>query len=312
MKHVLLRTAAAVALLAAPTMAFARDQDRGDRQEMSRDANSGRMDASGSAESKLDDASKPRDGDRTDKMGRNDADSAAAQDVRGDRGKEDDSRRAEERRDRAAMDDPGERSVKDRGDRDDRARVSDERGGKDRDSRKDRADRDDASISDKVKISDKDGKDRRDKDRDGRRADRDRDRDNLDVKVKVSDRDRRGYDEDYGRSRTKTTVSSRDDVDVERRNARRASSDVDVEQRRSIRQRFASNDAGPRVARSTFEGSEVSVGASVPRTIAVRRVPATVIEAEPTYTTYSYFETDDERIVVVDPDSHRVVRVIED
>lgn len=309
MKHVLLRTAAAVALLAAPTMAFAQDQDRGGRQEMSRDAKSERMDASGGAESKLDDASKPRGGDRADRMDRDKADSAMAQDVRGDRGKEDDSRRAEDRRDRAAMDDRGDRSGKDRGDRDDKTRVSDERGGKDRDSRRNRADRDDASVSAKVKISDKDGKDRRDKDRDGKRADRDRD--GLDVKVKVGDRDRRGYDDDYGRSRTKTTVSSRDDIDVERRKVRSASSDVDVEQRRSIRQRFSSNDAGPRVARSTFEGS-VSVGANVPRTIAVRRVPATVIEAEPKYTTYSYFETDDERIVIVDPDSHRVVRVIED
>lgn len=307
MKHVLLRTAAAVALLAAPTMAFAQDQDRGDRQEMSRGAKSERMDASGDAESKLDDASKPRGGDRADRMDRDRADSAMAQDVRGDRGKEDDSRRAEDRRDRAAMDDRGDRSGKDR---DDKTRVSDERGGKDRDARRDRADRDDASVSAKVKISDKDGKDRRDRDRDGKRADRDRD--SLDVKVKVGDRDRRGYDDDYGRSRTKTTVSSRDDVDVERRKVRSASSDVDVEQRRSIRQRFAGADAGLRVARSTFEGSEMSVGASVPRTIAVRRVPATVIEAEPTYTTYSYFETDDERIVIVDPDSHRVVRVIED
>jgi ABC-type Fe3+-hydroxamate transport system substrate-binding protein len=85
---------------------------------------------------------------------------------------------------------------------------------------------------------------------------------------------------------------------------------ISSEQRTTIKQTVVSS-GGPRVSRSTLGSTTISVGVSVPRTVTVKRLPPRIVEIVPEYAEYSYFITDDDVIVIVDPDTYEIVYVIE-
>ena len=54
----------------------------------------------------------------------------------------------------------------------------------------------------------------------------------------------------------------------------------------------------------------VNVGVAVPRTVELRPLPARVIEIVPQYRTYRFFVLADGRIVIVEPDTYKIVYII--
>ena len=62
----------------------------------------------------------------------------------------------------------------------------------------------------------------------------------------------------------------------------------------------------PRVSKVDFQ---INVGATVPRTVHVVQLPATVIQIHPAWRGYMYFVVGDE-IVIVEPGTMRIVAVI--
>lgn len=55
---------------------------------------------------------------------------------------------------------------------------------------------------------------------------------------------------------------------------------------------------------------DVSVGVVVPRTVEVHRLPPRIVKLVPAYSEYAYFVLADGRIVVVEPDTYKVVVII--
>ncbi|MDW6022248.1 DUF1236 domain-containing protein [Mesorhizobium sp. BAC0120] len=56
---------------------------------------------------------------------------------------------------------------------------------------------------------------------------------------------------------------------------------------------------------------DVTVGATVPHTVKIHRLPQRIVKLVPAYESYEYFVLADGRIVIVDPDSLKVVAVLE-
>ena len=82
---------------------------------------------------------------------------------------------------------------------------------------------------------------------------------------------------------------------------------LNEEQRTKIQQTVLSSRDAPRVDRVNFR---IDVGVEVPREIRVAEVPGTLIEIYPEWRGHQYFVVQDE-IVIVDPNSHRIVAVID-
>ena len=87
---------------------------------------------------------------------------------------------------------------------------------------------------------------------------------------------------------------------------REASSKIQPQQKTIIKQRIVERN----VKRSHVNFS-VSVGASVPRTVVLYDLPAEIIEIAPAYREYKYVLTDNDMILVIDPDTWEIVDVIE-
>jgi outer membrane biosynthesis protein TonB len=80
-----------------------------------------------------------------------------------------------------------------------------------------------------------------------------------------------------------------------------------TEQRTHIRQTVIQSGNAPRVTNVNFS---VSVGTVVPRDrVRLVTVPATIVEIHPAWRGYLYFIVD-ERIIIVEPDSHKIVAVL--
>jgi hypothetical protein len=79
-----------------------------------------------------------------------------------------------------------------------------------------------------------------------------------------------------------------------------------TEQRTKIRETVLTGSNAPRVSNVTFA---VNVGTVVPRTVKVVEVPEPLIEIHPEWRGFRYFVYNDE-IIVVEPDSFRIVAVV--
>jgi outer membrane biosynthesis protein TonB len=82
---------------------------------------------------------------------------------------------------------------------------------------------------------------------------------------------------------------------------------VTTEQRTRIRQTVIKESNAPRVTNVNFS---LNVGTVVPRTVNVAVLPSSVVEIYPAWRSYKYFIVE-ERIVIVEPDSLRIVYIID-
>jgi hypothetical protein len=82
---------------------------------------------------------------------------------------------------------------------------------------------------------------------------------------------------------------------------------VTTEQRTQIRQTIVKESNAPRVSNVNFS---LNVGTVVPRTVTVAVLPSSVVEIYPAWRGYKYFIIE-ERIVIVEPDSLRIVFIID-
>ena len=80
---------------------------------------------------------------------------------------------------------------------------------------------------------------------------------------------------------------------------------VTAEQKTEIKQIITETKVEP--ARVDFD---VAVGVTVPRTVKVHRLPARIVKLVPAYKDYEYFVLADGRIVIVDPDSLKIVVIL--
>ncbi|TIU50824.1 MAG: DUF1236 domain-containing protein, partial [Mesorhizobium sp.] len=82
---------------------------------------------------------------------------------------------------------------------------------------------------------------------------------------------------------------------------------VTVEQKTQITQVFRETKVEP-AASVNFD---VSVGIEVPRhKIRLHRLPARIVKIVPAYEAYEYFVLADGRIVIVDPDTYKIVLIL--
>lgn len=140
------------------------------------------------------------------------------------------------------------------------------------------------------------------KDRAGHRSDSDRSSSSPD--------DKSGSDHRSG-SRSTTESETRSGGSSRETSSSKTKVNISSEQRTTIRQTIVSSGGGAKVSRSSLGGVSVSVGVSVPRTVTIHRLPPKIVEIVPEYAEYSYFITDDDVIVIVDPDTYEIVYVIE-
>jgi len=82
---------------------------------------------------------------------------------------------------------------------------------------------------------------------------------------------------------------------------------LNTEQRTHIRKVVLQGRNVPRVRSINFS---ISVGTAVPRSVKLVRVPMEIVEISPEWRGFLYFVYQDE-IIVVDPQSHEIVAVIE-
>jgi len=81
--------------------------------------------------------------------------------------------------------------------------------------------------------------------------------------------------------------------------------DINTEQRTEITQVIREEKADP-----VDVDFDVNVGVAVPRTVTLRPLPPRVIEIVPAYRDYEYFVLADGRIVIVDPDTLKIVYIL--
>ena len=81
---------------------------------------------------------------------------------------------------------------------------------------------------------------------------------------------------------------------------------ISTEQRTKIREHRSAFSAG-RVSNVNFK---VSVGVTVPHSVTLHALPATIIEVVPAWRSYRYVMVEDE-IIIIDPVTYRIIAVIE-
>ena len=87
---------------------------------------------------------------------------------------------------------------------------------------------------------------------------------------------------------------------------RHAGKKLEAKQRTVVRESI-----GKRNMRPTKVNFSINVGAVVPRTVVLYDMPDTLIEFEPEYRRYKFIMTDDNTILVIDPETWTVIDVIE-
>jgi hypothetical protein len=80
-----------------------------------------------------------------------------------------------------------------------------------------------------------------------------------------------------------------------------------TEQRTKIRETVLRGGSAPRVTNINFS---INVGTAVPRAIRVVTVPEVIVEIHPAWRGFLYFVYEDE-IVIVDPNTYKIVAVID-
>jgi hypothetical protein len=87
---------------------------------------------------------------------------------------------------------------------------------------------------------------------------------------------------------------------------RHAGKKLEAKQRTVVRESI-----GKRNMRPTKVNFSINVGAVVPRTVVLYDLPDTLIEFEPDYSRYKFVMSDDNTILVIDPETWTIVDVIE-
>ncbi|MGT2468434.1 DUF1236 domain-containing protein [Mesorhizobium atlanticum] len=107
---------------------------------------------------------------------------------------------------------------------------------------------------------------------------------------------------------TKTEQNAQGNTNVETDQNKTASiNNVTVEQRTQITQVIHETHVEP-VRDVNFD---ISVGVEVPRhKIRLHRLPARIVKIVPAYESYEYFVLADGRIVIVDPDTYKIVVIL--
>jgi hypothetical protein len=93
-----------------------------------------------------------------------------------------------------------------------------------------------------------------------------------------------------------------------RTGATSGSASLSTEQRTRIRETVLKGGGAARVSR-TEVNFNISVGTTVPRTVRLVPVPATIVEIHPAWRGYLYFVVEEE-IIIVEPGTLRIVAVI--
>jgi hypothetical protein len=168
----------------------------------------------------------------------------------------------------------------------------------DRDSDKQRAGSPERKDKDSgtAQTRDRDNQRAGQRDRDDDRANRqDRDRDERRAGDRDRDRDRASGDRDRDRDRTAGDRQDRQGGDRVQFSERERTTFRDTIRRENVER--------------TNVNINVSVGATVPRNITLRPLPASIIEINPAYRSYRYVVVRDE-IVIINPQTYHVVEVV--
>jgi hypothetical protein len=149
----------------------------------------------------------------------------------------------------------------------------------------------------------------RDNRRDDRREGRD---DRRDRTQGQNDRDRNRRDEgrdnrDDRRQGQDNRNDNRDRTQGQGPGRAGASVTLTSEQRTRIRETVLVGRSVPRVRNVNFS---INVGVAVPRSVHLVRVPSLIVEYHPDWRGFMYFVYEDE-IIIVDPNTHRIVAVLD-
>jgi len=138
-----------------------------------------------------------------------------------------------------------------------------------------------------------------------RRNDSDRRNDNVQInrdRENATDRGRTTIDRDRvqgDRNDNKTTIN-------EGHSSTSTSVNLSEQQRTRIHEVIVKERGAPRVNNVDFS---LTIGAPVPRTVKLVRVPSTIVEIEPTWRGFEYFLVGDE-VVIVNPRNMEIVAVV--
>ncbi|RWC74318.1 MAG: DUF1236 domain-containing protein [Mesorhizobium sp.] len=110
-----------------------------------------------------------------------------------------------------------------------------------------------------------------------------------------------------GKAKVQTDQQAQGKASTQDKTSTASINNVTVEQKTQITQVFRETKAEP-VASVNFD---VSVGIEVPRhKIRLHRLPARIVKIVPAYEAYEYFVLADGRIVIVDPDTYKIVLIL--
>jgi hypothetical protein len=141
-----------------------------------------------------------------------------------------------------------------------------------------------------------------------RAEDLNRDRDNDRVRADGRDRDNvrdRSKDDPRDRAEDRRDRDGRSEDRAEGRDRDRQSVSISNRQETSIRQAFAREN----VRRTTNVNFNISVGATIPRSVTLYPVPSSIVQIVPQYRGYRYIAVEDE-IIIVHPQTYRIVTII--
>ncbi|MDL2398082.1 DUF1236 domain-containing protein [Rhizobium mayense] len=112
-----------------------------------------------------------------------------------------------------------------------------------------------------------------------------------------------------GTSGTAKTGSSNSQTDTTQENTGKSSTtNIAVEQQTQVRQVIKQVHTQP--VQQT-EIKTVSVGSDIPRSIRLEVLPSRIVKIVPEYKSYRFFVLDDGRIVIVDPNTFRIIFILE-
>ncbi|RUX19448.1 DUF1236 domain-containing protein [Mesorhizobium sp. M2A.F.Ca.ET.037.01.1.1] len=132
--------------------------------------------------------------------------------------------------------------------------------------------------------------------------------DNTQLKKKQQAQGKAGTTDQNAQTGTKTEQNAQGNTNVETDQNKTASiNNVTVEQRTQVTQIIHETKVEP-VRDVSFD---ISVGIEVPRhKVRLHRLPARIVKIVPAYEYYEYFVLADGRIVIVDPDTYKIVLIL--
>ncbi|WP_292641052.1 DUF1236 domain-containing protein, partial [Mesorhizobium sp.] len=110
-----------------------------------------------------------------------------------------------------------------------------------------------------------------------------------------------------GKAKVKTDEQAQGKTSTQDTTSTASINNVTVEQKTQVTQIIRETKVEP-VSNVAFD---ISIGVEVPRhKIRLHRLPARIVKIVPAYETYEYFVLADGRIVIVDPDTFKIVLIL--